>query len=378
MTRHLHRLTVVGLLTATLLACTGPAPTAAPLVMPAPSAPMTAPRAQQVMAPLTSTTVPTGVVMVSTPTYLTGSKHAAFPDLEPMAGGGLELVYREGSDHYLARDGQLLSTTLDATGQNPSPPTTLLGGAGVDYRDPSLTVIDGHRYLTWFTGSATNPAEGAMLTIDNGAPIRIDPGYPYAAIAAPAVKLPDGRLGAAYYGRKPGETKDTAFMAWSADQGQTWTSNRILAPGGTTATPEPWIVVDGQKTLFFARWGPDRLAVRVSMDSGTTWGQPYLISQNAGMTGRPTVHLTQSGVQVMVYREHGTKSARLAYSLDHGGTWTIGQTVLPAPAGSPLGMTYAAMADIPGTVPLIRLIVGMEQTDGSSALYGTYLAVSHQ
>lgn len=377
MNRQLARIAVIGAVVAGgMLGCTTNAP-GKPLVMPIPTP--TAERSQPMQAAvLAPTAVPTGVVMVAPPTYLIGDEHAAFPDLEPLANGSLELVYRQGSDHYVARDGAILSTTLGAVGANPTAPVTLLGASGVDYRDPSLSVIDGHRYLSWFTGSAGLAAEGAFVSIDNGTPARIDPSYPYSAICSPVVKLPDGRLAAAYYGRLPGETKDSAWMAWSSDSGVTWTSNRILNPGSGIATPEPWIVVDGAKTLFFARWGPDRLAVRVSMDSGATWGSPYLISQTAGMTGRPTVHLTASGVLVMVYREVGTKAAKLAYSLNHGATWTVGQTVFTPPAGSPLGMTYAAMADVPGTVPLIRLVVGMEQADGSSALYGTYLAVSVQ
>lgn len=333
-------------------------------------------KARLAMSPLNPTATPNGVVLTAAPTYLTGTAHAAFPDLEPMTGGGLELVYREGSDHYHARDGALLSTTLDAAGTNPMPPVTLLAAAGVDYRDPSLTVVNGDRYLTWFTGSAANPAEGAYVTVNGGPPIRVDPGYPYAAICAPVVKLPDGRLGTAFYGRKPGETKDTAFMAWSADSGATWTSNRVLAPGGGTATPEPWIVVSGSKVLFFARWGPDRLAVRVSADSGTTWGNPYLLSTTTAMTGRPTAYVTSSGVIIAVYRTLPAKDARVTYSLDDGATWKIGPTVMAAPAGSPLGMTYAAMHEIlPGVV---RTVVGMEQPDGSSALYSTTLAVSVQ
>lgn len=359
------------LLAAVLLACTPNTPTEATPMTPLPERDYSYIHATDPLAP---TATPTGVVMVAPPTYLVGQQHAAFPDLEPIVGGGMELVYRQGTDHYLARDGALLSTTLDPMGLTPSPPVTLLGGGGVDYRDPSLTVIDGHRYLTYFTGSTANAAEGAMLTVDSGPAVRIDPNYPYAAITAPIVQLPDGRLGAAYYARKPGETKDSAFMAWSTDGGQTWTSNRILNPA--VATPEPWIVVDGTRTLFLARWGIDRLAVRISPDSGATWGAITLLSSTAGMTGRPTAYVTTTGVVLVVYREVGTKAARLAYSLDHGVTWVIGQTLFTPPVGSPLGMTYAAMAETAGPVPLVRVVIGMEQPDGTSALYGTYLAVS--
>lgn len=372
-----RRLAAVTAAVLSLLACTPTTTQAVPMTdQPQPSATSReARRAIPAMSPLTPTAVPTGIAMTTAPTYLVGSQHAAFPGLAARPDSQLELVYRQGSDHYVARDGQSLVTLLDGMGRNPAPPVTELSG-GTDYRDPSVSYIDTVRYLTYFVGSNNNPAEGAYVTVNGGTPVRVDPGYPYAAICAPVVQLPDGRLGAAYYGRKPGETKDTAFMAWSSDSGQTWTSNRILAPGGTTATPEPWIAVHGDKVLFFARWGPDRLAVRVSTDSGTTWGAPYLLSETVAMTGRPTAYVTSAGVVIVVYRTLPARHAQVAYSLDGGTIWKTGPIVMAAPAGSPLGMTYAAMHEVmPGVV---RTIVGMEKADGSSALYSTTLGVSVQ
>lgn len=354
---------------AAAMACTATAPQAVPQKTP-PTAPKEARVMQVHAAPLAPT--PTGVVMTSAPTFLAGAGHAAFPGMARMVDGTMKLVWREGSDHYVARDGAILSTTLDDVGRNPTPPVTVLAG-GADYRDPSVALFGGREYLTYFTGSAANPAEGAFVSVDRGPDVRVDGGAPYAAISAPVVRLPDGRLGAAWYGKQVGETLDKAYMSWSSDGGQTWTTNRILNPG--VGTPEPWLVVDGAKILFFARWGTTGIAVRTSMDSGATWDAPRLISQTVQMSGRPTVHLTQSGVQIMVYRAVPSKSAHLAYSLDHGVTWTVGVPIMTAPAGSPDGMTYAAMADtdLPGVA---RLVLGMEQADGSSLLYGTYLAVS--
>lgn len=335
-------------------------------------------KAPRTMPPLNPAATPTGVVLTAAPTYLIGDQHAAFPTLMADGDGGIVLAYREGSDHYLARDGDINLTVLDDMGRNPAPPQTLL--TGLDYRDPSFSSIDGDEYLTYFTGSAANPAEGAMLSVDGGPPTRVDPGYPYAAICAPVVKLPNGQLGAAFYGLKPGEPATIgpkAYLARSSDGGQTWVDvNRILNPGSNIATPEPWIVVAGDKLLFFARWGPDRLAVRVSNDSGTTWAAPYLLSSTTAMTGRPTAYVTSTGVIIVVYRTLPARDARVTYSLDGGATWKIGPTVMAAPPGSPLGMTYAAMHEIlPGVV---RTVVGMEQADGSSALYSTTLAVSVQ
>jgi hypothetical protein len=331
------------------------------------------------MTPLTPTAIPLGVTMTTAPTYLIGEQHAAFPGLAPRPDGQLELVYRQGSDHYASRDGASLVSLLDGMGRNPAPPTTELSG-GTDYRDPSISYIDASRYLTYFTGANGTPEDaalGAFVTVNGGPAVRIDSGMARAAICAPVVKLPDGRLATAFYGWKPGESKDTAFMATSNDGGQTWVSNRMLNPGGTIATPEPWIAVSGSRVLFFARWGPDRLAVRVSLDGGMTWPTPpYLLSTATAMTGRPTAYVTSSGVIIVVYRTIPARDARVTFSLDGGVTWKWGPLVMAAPAGSPLGMTYAAMHEVmPGVV---RTIVGMELPDGSSALYSTTLAVSVQ
>lgn len=349
------------------LSCTAARPAAEP-----PRAPSSARTFTAAAAPLQPMAAPVGVVVTAAPTYLLGAEHAAFPSLVRLADGTMKLTWRQGSDHYVARDGAILETTLDDVGRSPAPATAVLSG-GTDYRDPSVSVLGDREYLTYFTGSAANPAEGAYVSVNDGPAVRFDGGLPYAATAAPVVKLPDGRLGATFYARQPGETLDKAYMAWSSDGGQTWTSNRILNPANLS-TAEPWIVVDGNRTLFFARWGNTGIAVRVSLDSGATWDAPRLISQTVQMTGRPTTYLTDSGVQVMVYRALPSRSAHLAYSLDHGTTWTVGVPVMAAPAG-PIGMTYAAMADtsLPGVV---RLILGMELADGSSALYSTTLAVS--
>lgn len=321
-------------------------------------------------APLAPVTSPSGVVVTATPRYLAGSQHAAFPGLAPTP-SGLTLVWRQGSDHYLKRDGAILSATGDQDGRTFSPPTTVLAG-GTDYRDPSVSYIAGHQYLTFFTGSAALEAQGAFVSRDGGAAVRIDT-LPYAAISAPVVALPDGRLGVAFYGRKAGETLVTAWMGWSSDLGRTWSTNRIINSG--VATPEPYLVVDGGTVHMFARWGSSAIAVRDSADSGRTFpAGPRVIVTDC--TGRPGTIRTQDGTLIMICRgplSQG-KHAVVVYSLDHAATWTAGPIIMTAPAGSPNGMTYAAMAEtLPGVV---YTVVGMEQADGTSALYSTRLAVS--
>ena len=312
------------------------------------------PRGLALTAPLT----PLGV----------GAGHAAFPGLA-FAGLGLSLVWRQGTDHAVHRDGSIMRATSFDLGRTYGGVTTLLSGQ--DFRDPSLSVVGDREYLTWFTGTNANPAQGAFVRRDGASPVRID-ALPYAAITAPVVHLPDGRLGAAFYGRRPGETIDTAWMAWSTDNGGTWTTNRIFnGISAGLAHNEPWLTVDAAGTThMFARWGGwDSLGQRSSPDSGRTWGPVRRIQSPA--TGRPTTIATASGLLVMVYRAIPWLHARVVYSKDNGTTWQFGPIALGAPAGSPHGMTYAAMTEVlPGR---IHLVVGMERADGSSALHGGYL-----
>lgn len=295
--------------------------------------------------------------------------HSAFPGMNVSPDGVMHLVWRYGSAH-ISPDGKLMTaSSLDggATWVNPQ-----VMRANPDYRDPSISTIDGVEYLTWFGANATNPAMGAGVMRAWNTSRRIDL-LPYGAISAPLVKLPDGRIGAAFYGRQAGEALDTAFMGWSSDSGWTWTTNRIVNMiGSGVATAEPYLVVNGSTTHMLYRWGAnDGIGIRSSPDSGATWGPVRKVIDNA--TGRPTVIATASGTLVVVYRERPSKNAVMAYSVDNGATWLPGGTVLAAPAGSPIGMTYAAMVETsPGTV---RIVVGMEQPDGSSDLWGGTVTV---
>lgn len=318
--------------------------------------------------PLTPTATPVGVVMTAAPRYLPvsdGARHNAFPSATLAPDGRLQLVWRAGTDHAVTRDGRIMSAYSSDQGQTWTTPTTL--ASGYDFRDPSISYIDGHSYLTFFTGTNSSPAGGAWVSRDGGQAVRID-SLPYTAISAPVVKLPDGRLATSFYGRKAGETIDTAWMAWSSDGGSSWSTNRILNDGASHA--EPVLLVRNGITQLIARGGTNTLVARTSPDSGRTWDTPRTIV--TACTGRPSGVVTADGVMVAICRGAlPAVNAQTVYSLD-GVQWWTGPTVLPAPSGSPLGMTYAALVEVlPGT---LWTTVGMEQADGSSALYDTYLA----
>lgn len=298
-------------------------------------------------------------------------RHAAFPSLTARPGGDLALAWRRGSDHVDSHDGEIVTATSTNLGGGYHDPTTVLAGQA-DHRDASLSTINGESWMTYFTGTAALGAQGAYVVRGDRAAVRID-SLPYAAISAPVVQLPDGTLGAVYYGHGAGETpaQDSAWFARSTDGGTRWASKRIangVADG--RAYQEPWLVVRDGALQVLHRYGSwDSIGITSSTDGGATWTTPRKILDRA--TGRPTTLVYSSGTMVVVYRDTVTRAAVAAVSRDGGTTWRSAGTLLASPGG-PLGMTYAAMVQIvPGVA---HLVIAAEHPDGSSILYRGWLA----
>lgn len=297
--------------------------------------------------------------------------HAAFPGLTQYPGRSLTLVWRQGSDHVDHRDGAIVTATSLDTGLTYHDSTTALIG-GTDYRDASPSWIGDELWLTYFTGSASNFAQGAYLIRGERRAVRIDPQLPYAGISAPVVQLPDSSLGTVYYGKAAGDAKDSVWFARSTDGGTTWASKPI-ADGATDGRDyqEPWLVVRDGKLLVTHRYGSwDSVGLTSSTDGGATWSMPRRILTHA--TGRPTALVYADGTIALVYRHTETRAAMLAVSQDGGQLWRTSATLLTPRAGSPMGMTYAALTEVlPGVA---HIVIGAENADGSSTLYRGWLA----
>lgn len=301
-------------------------------------------------------------------------QHSAFPGMWKMPDGKIQLVYRLGSDHYASRDGNIMRATSTDDGLTFGDPQKLRSGG--DHRDPSISYAKGMQWLSWFAGSAANPAIGAYVQREWGPTIRIDGGLTRAAMTAPVIELPNGGIATVFYGRKNGDAIDTCWIAWTSNDGRSWTTNRLTNQiGAGRHTNEPYAVVDGALTHVFYRWGTSSgIGMRTTTDASAVgnWSPERQILSNA--SGRPTVLRTSTGALVMVYRELPSRSARVAVSVDHGANWTDGGLVLDAPAGSPNGMTYATMVE--SASGAVRGVVAMEQADGSSRLYGFGLTIA--
>jgi hypothetical protein len=285
--------------------------------------------------------------------------------------GEVQIAYRQGSDHYLTRDGALkiLRSTTGAT--TFTSPQTLRDAPGVDERDPTLAYVYGQRWITWFTGSATNGAEGAWVQAGDNPPVRIDQ-LPYAAIAAPVRALPDGSVAAVFYGHSAGQSRDSLWFAKSFDDGRTWTSKQIAnGPAAGLDFQEPWLVVRGNQLIVAHRYGSwDRVGLTVSDDGGTTWSAPRPIINTA--TGRPNMLILQSGKILMSYRDATTRNGMITSSPDGGKTWAVPRVLMVAPQG-PIGWTYGDFLEFQSGM---ILVVGAVENgaDGTSTLYRFWIS----
>lgn len=299
------------------------------------------------------------------------TRHNAFPWMAQMPDGTVQLVWRNGKDHATSRDGSILRARSTDGGQTFSSPITLRsGGPGGDYRDPAINYAHGAEQLTWFAGTATNNAAGSRYMREWGSVLRLDT-LPYSAITSPVVALPNGELGTTFYARKTGETYDTVWMAWSANDGATWTVNRVVNKiSSKIPTNEPQMVIDGTTVRLFFRYGASQIGMVNLPNSGH--GVPSAVTPILNSaTGRPTTIQTAAGTLVMMYRDLPGKRAHLAYSSNDGVSWTDGGVILSLPpdAASSNGMTYATFVEpTPGT---INFVVAMETNSTSlSKLYG--------
>ena len=303
--------------------------------------------------------------------------HSAFPSAARLANGSLLVVYREGPNHYTARDGFILSRTSADLGKTWSAQATVIPAAlGIDYRDPSIsTSTDGSTlYLTYFKGTASLSAAGSFFrsSTDGGATwtreVRIDPHLASSAITAPAVQLADGSLVTVHYSKRAGESRDSVWMSRSRDHGATWTTTLLI--NGESAGrdyQEPYLVRQGADLFLTFRWGHnDSIGSVFSSDSGATWSTPTAAFPG---TGRPSSVWLSDGT-IVVYVRDSAGEFDIRVTGDRGATWGPARLVQSPPRG---GMsTYASFVEVsPGQ--LFTVMSAQDSTEARSVLSFTYL-----
>jgi hypothetical protein len=286
------------------------------------------------------------------------------------------MMWRQGADR-VSYDGRLYTAVGDpATGEWSSPRLVQVDG-GPDIRDPHLSTIGVNVWLTYFVSDPNITPTGARAarSSDGGATfspsVRVDPHLPYAAISSPIVKVGD-KLMTGFYGRQAGEPVDTAWAAWSTDNGQNWASKRIAnGIGGKHPYSEPWVVTDGTTAVYLFRDAGDAIATRSTPDGGGRWSpEPRSVITKA--TGNSASVWSKNGRIYTVYRHTMTHAAMLASSTDGGKTFNVERELMPAKTStSSIGMTYAHPVEL--GAGHIWCPLGMERSDGKSRLYLGYL-----
>lgn len=330
--------------------------------------------------------LPAPVPWQPSPFGMDRSRHAAFPSATVMPDGRTLVMWRESGGH-LAYDGRIVATVGDPlTGLwEPRWEVTVDNGGGpVPSVGPSgLSVIDGKVYLSYFV-PVNKVASGSRYAVSEdggktfGPSTRTDSGMAWAANSSPVVKVGD-RLILPFYGRKPGESVDTAWISYSDNDGASWTSLRIANNiGSGKAHNEPWALVRGSKlVILFRDGGWSNIGMRISPDGGRTWAAPvYNIISNATANSAATwaENGLADGVIYVVYRHTQTRAAMVASSTNAGATWQVEGTLMRVPAAAKsgtVGMTYGAPVYLDHG--RVWTPFGMESTIDDSRIYGAFL-----
>lgn len=304
--------------------------------------------------------------------------HNGFPTATALPDGTLRLMWRHGSSHA-SSDGEILTSVSADQGATWSPPEHAVVDNGEDVRDPhlgpsGLSSVGGDVFLTYFVSDDGVPTGARVArSTDGGATfepsVRIDPNMPWAAISSPVTSI-GGKLWTAFYGRKTGETVDSAYAAWSTDNGQTWTSVRIAVGAPGNAYQEPWVVEGASNTaVFIMRDGTWRNLASRTTDTTTGVWSPINRAVLTGATGNSATVRGSNGRLYLVYRDTQTRAAKLASSGDNGLTWTFERELMWRPAGATttVGMTYAHPIEVGNGY--IWCPVGLERSDKDSSIY---------
>jgi hypothetical protein len=304
------------------------------------------------------------------------SAYAAFPSVCRFDSGQLRLVWRQGSDHVTARDGNIHTSTSTDNGLTWTAAAIAVDDT-VDLRDPCISTAGGTTFLTYFKGTASLAAAGCFLrksTDDGaswGAEIRID-NLPYAAMCAPVIQVGTHLL-TAFYARNTGDTLDSCWLATSSDNGDTWTRQLVAnGPAAGRHYQEPWLVAKGAEVWMFFRYGTAQaIGASVSMDSGVTWSAPTELFSDA--TGRPAAVWLSTGTKAVVARRISDKQA--VVRSHNGGTpqtaWLPARPTMIQPSSGAIGMQYAHPLEIPGGV---ICPVGIESATNASRIHIGWLS----
>lgn len=287
--------------------------------------------------------------------------HSSAPSVVHSKSGTIYMVYRQGTDHFVNRDGVFKLSSSTDLGKNWTNPVTIQDltpsfdsqGQGISESLDGTTLR-----LVYFKATAALGAAGVFFkTSTNGgaswsSETRIDSNLPYAATTDVIVERPsDGALFLAYYGRSGSETFDSVWIAKSTNGGSSWTSTR-LANGQTASLhfDEPVIALNGTTAVMTFRYGGiQSIGTMLSTNTMETWGAA---TERFAGTGKAHSFYVNSNTLACIYRELSTGNAVMRYSKDNGVTWYPSRLVDPTmyPGG---WMLYASSTQIASGVHFV-------------------------
>lgn len=270
----------------------------------------------------------------STPVIIVNdSRFCSQPGLARFQDDVLFLTYRCGSTDT-SYDGSLYSRYSTDGGNTWSPELTLLSAAGVDYREPDLTMLhSGQIMMSYFrripglyalpyvmTGTP-NPDN----TVTWGHPVAVRHQFStWAAHASPVLELANGTLALPIYGKlHDGDPLDSAAVVFSIDGGMTWGGQvTIAATNGIKEYNEANVVqLRNGRIVAMIRHdvGATGYACSYSDDNGATWSFPRNVIPSEWV-GKPALLLLGSG-GIFLQMRYGSSLSAYSASWNGGASW---------------------------------------------------------
>jgi hypothetical protein len=318
-----------------------------------------------------------GPVRVQRPVRAFGldTAHSSAPSVCMSKSGRLYMLYRQGTDHYVSRDGVLKLTYSDDGGRTWSALTTVLNmtptwdsqGQGIsESRDGTKL------YMVYFKASASNGAAGVFFktSTDQGATWSAETRVDALGVAATTdviIEQADGSLLLAFYGRaSTSDAYDSVYTARSTNGGTTWTvTQRKNGITDSRHYQEPVLAVSGATAVMTFRWGNTQsIGTMVSTDYGLTWSTP---TERFPGTGKPHSFWANEKTVACIYRELSTGHAKIRTTRDNGTTWTPARMVHPTyyPSG---WMLYSSSTPI---TPYQHIVAFAEERTAPDVTPGT-------
>jgi hypothetical protein len=278
----------------------------------------------------------------TTPTTVVNANYSAFPAIAMLDPYHVVMVYRRGSNHAPALDGNIHYRigTIHATTEAVSwgSEQTLWNHASLDLRDPTvMTASDGKLYATVSTGNGnliSSQFFGYVIegtwngsSLSWGTPVQmgttLGSGGNIRELPQRLVELSDGSFGCPVSGKLAADSKDRVLWVVTDDP-LDWSgaTEVVIAQDSGEFFTEGVVVrfADGELLCLIRENDDKEIWWSRSYDEGATWSTPTFLFDG---WGKPMMRQLHSGALALLYRQDSTgRHPILRISYDRGVTWT--------------------------------------------------------